>query len=88
MQAKFEEMTRVLPTEGIVTTAEAALVVCAGYSVHVWRQHSHAVHAVEDMLMEQLIAAIGKRIGPADFAKRVVGLVFGAVMCCPPSLCG
>ncbi len=44
-------------------------VVCAGYSVHVWRQYNHAVQAVEDMLMNQLIAAIGQHIGPDDFAK-------------------
>jgi hypothetical protein len=127
MQAKFEQMTKVLPIEGIVTTAEAALVsqwlcvvccgvclhlercgwgksfssslslsdvvavvapctlthrssglctkpvrrqvVCAGYSVHVWRQYSHAAQAVEDMLMNQLIAAIGQHICPDDFAK-------------------
>jgi hypothetical protein len=69
MQAKFEQMNKVLPIEGIVTTAEAALVVCAGYSVHVWRQYSHAVQAVEGMLLDQLIAAIGQHIGPADFAK-------------------
>jgi hypothetical protein len=69
MQAKFEQMNKVLPSEGIVSTAEAALVVCAGYSVHVWRQYGHAVQAVEGMLMDQLIAAVGQHIGPADFAK-------------------
>ncbi len=44
-------------------------VLCAGYSVQIWRQYSHAVQAVEDMLMTQLVAAIGQRIGPDDFAK-------------------
>jgi hypothetical protein len=43
--------------------------VCAGYSTRVWRQYSAAVQAVEDMLMDQLIAAIGQHIGPDDFAK-------------------
>jgi hypothetical protein len=72
MRAKFEQMNKVLPIEGIVTTAEAALVVCAGYSQRMWRQYSHTVQLVEGMLMDQLVAAIGQHIGPADFAKWVV----------------
>ena len=58
-----------LRSSGLCTKPVRRQVVCAGYSVHVWRQYSHAVQAVEDMLMNQLIAAIGQHIGPDDFAK-------------------
>ena len=76
LQTKFVQMKEVLPGQGVVTTVEAGVVVSLGYSVKLWRQYSHAVQAVEQMLMNQLIAAIGKRIGPDDFAKYVVITVY------------
>lgn len=69
LEARFGQIREVLPSSGVVTPVEANVVVCAGYSMLVWRQYNNAVQAVEDMLMQQLIAAIGQRIGPADFAK-------------------
>ena len=69
LEARFGQIREVLPSSGVVTPLEANVVVCAGYSMLVWRQYNNAVQAVEDMLMQQLIAAIGQRIGPADFAK-------------------
>ena len=61
LAARFAQIEEVLPREGVITPVEANLVVCAGYSMLVARQYSHAVQAVEDMLMNQLVAAIGDR---------------------------
>lgn len=44
-------------------------MICDRYCVEVGRQLSSAVQAVEEMLRQQVIAAIGKHIGPSDFAK-------------------
>mmetsp|Transcript_37204 Transcript_37204/g.54779 ORF Transcript_37204/g.54779 Transcript_37204/m.54779 type:complete len:923 (+) Transcript_37204:98-2866(+) len=69
MKEHIDSMDAVLPEDGVITTAEGAMVACAAYSAKLWQQYQAAVQSVEDLLMSQLIAAIGKRIGPNDFAK-------------------
>ena len=69
MKAPMDKIDTELPRTGVVTIAEAGVLVACGYSVRIWAQFNEAVQTVENMLMEQLVAAIGKRITPADFSK-------------------
>ena len=66
---QLSKIQSLLPMEGVFTTAEANLVFGLAYSVALWTTFSDAVQAIEELLMQQLVAAIGKEIQPYDFAK-------------------
>lgn len=53
----------------LITAVEASLVVTLSHLRQVCRQLTAAVDYVEAMLRDQLIAAIGKEVTPADFAS-------------------
>jgi hypothetical protein len=56
------------PTDGTVITAvEAGLLVALLHAARVCQQHGDSVAYIEQMLRDQLIAAIGKEVTPADF---------------------
>jgi hypothetical protein len=50
-----------------IARREAALVVMAKHAAAIVEAHAHAVDYVEQMLREQLIAAVGKVLAPPDF---------------------
>ena len=52
----------------VITAVEAGLLVTLAHLRQVCAQHGAAVDYVEAMLRDQLIAAIGKELTPADFA--------------------
>lgn len=52
----------------VITAVEAGLLVTLAHLRRVCGQHAAAVDYVEAMLRDQLIAAIGKELTPADFA--------------------
>jgi hypothetical protein len=51
----------------VITAVEAALLVTLLHARTVCQRYSDSVDYIEDMLRQQLIAAIGKELTPADF---------------------
>jgi hypothetical protein len=71
LHSRLAAVAEDLPAAGTLAAAEARMVMAALYSQSLWRAYAEAVDAVEAMLMEQLVAAIGKEITPEDFARSV-----------------
>jgi hypothetical protein len=66
---KWRALSAAFPNDGTVITAvEAGLLVVLLHVEHVIEQHALAVDHVEQMLRNQLVAAIGKVVTPADFS--------------------
>jgi len=66
---KYEQLTSTFPNKGLISAKEAKLVVVLIHGQKVAQHHLDVVSYVEDMLRKQLIAAIGKEVGPADFSE-------------------
>ncbi|HVJ92033.1 MAG TPA: hypothetical protein VM580_19665, partial [Labilithrix sp.] len=65
---KWRALSTAFPNDGtIVTAVEAGLLVTLLHVRQVVEHHAHAVDHIEQMLRNQLVAAIGKVITPADF---------------------
>lgn len=65
---KMRALATVFPKDTTVVTAiEAALLVTLLHVKQVVEHHAHSVDHVEQMLRNQLVAAIGKEVTPADF---------------------
>eukprot|EP00750_Incisomonas_marina_P027551 INCI6203.8.p1 GENE.INCI6203.8~~INCI6203.8.p1 ORF type:complete len:711 (-),score=126.31 INCI6203.8:177-2309(-) len=69
LTAKLKQFEHTMPATGVITPLEARLVLCARHSMVVWREYVQSIEALEALLMKQLVAAIGKHIGPKDFAE-------------------
>eukprot|EP01065_Artemidia_motanka_P051880 TRINITY_DN921_c0_g1_i2.p1 TRINITY_DN921_c0_g1~~TRINITY_DN921_c0_g1_i2.p1 ORF type:complete len:882 (+),score=165.88 TRINITY_DN921_c0_g1_i2:64-2709(+) len=72
LTGRLEQLERALPGEDsgqLITAASARLAVLCLHAGALCDGHRVAVAAVEDMLRKQLIAAIGKEVGPDDFAE-------------------
>ncbi|MBL8685173.1 MAG: hypothetical protein JNK05_38705 [Myxococcales bacterium] len=68
--ARCQDIAKVFPRDASVITAlEASLVAVSRHARQVCRQFFDGVAYVEQMLRNQLVAAIGKELSPADFAK-------------------
>jgi hypothetical protein len=67
---KYEALTSTFPAnKGLIALKEAKLVVVLLHGQRVAQAHLDMVDYVENMLRKQLIAAIGKEIGPVDFSE-------------------
>jgi hypothetical protein len=65
---KCRALSTVFPRDAtVITAASACLLVTLLHARQVCRQHADSIAYIEDMLREQLIAAIGKELTPADF---------------------
>lgn len=65
---KCRALSTVFPRDSsVITAVEAGLLVTVLHAARVCMQHAESVAYIEDMLREQLIAAIGKELTPADF---------------------
>lgn len=65
---KVRALSTAFPKDGTVITAvEAALLVTLLHVKLVVEHHAHTVDHIEQMLRNQLVAAIGKELTPADF---------------------
>lgn len=62
-------LAKVFPQQSptIITSAEAVLLVTLLHAQHVCQAFEHGIDFIEEMLRSQLIAAIGKELGPKDF---------------------
>ena len=73
IRERFDKMSKTLPhgndAVGVLTAAEARVVVTLDYIGVVADHFSESITAIEKMLMNQLVSAIGKEIGPNDFSK-------------------
>jgi len=76
-------------TEGLITYAEMALHATLQHSSDVYQQYTRSIDYIESMLRSQLIAAIGKVLGPGDFAeymqfhnRKLFGEAFAPVPFC------
>lgn len=66
---RIEEVRQGFPNGGTVATAaEAVLVVILRHCAQVCEQWSDVLDYIEGMIRQQLVAAIGKEVTPADFA--------------------
>ena len=65
---KLRALSTVFPRDAtLITAVEAGLVVTLLHARQVCRQHADSIAYIEHMLRDQLIAAIGKELTPADF---------------------
>lgn len=69
LSAKLNQFQQTLPTTGIATPYEASLILCARHSISLWHEYVQSIEVLEALLMKQLVAAIGKHIGPKDFEE-------------------
>ncbi|MCS6901257.1 MAG: hypothetical protein RMJ98_16530, partial [Myxococcales bacterium] len=65
---RFAQIAKIFPQEGLITSADAALLVTLLHLIEVAQHHADGVDYIEAMLRNQLIAAIGKELTPADFS--------------------
>eukprot|EP01062_Namystynia_karyoxenos_P072277 TRINITY_DN682_c0_g2_i1.p1 TRINITY_DN682_c0_g2~~TRINITY_DN682_c0_g2_i1.p1 ORF type:complete len:1004 (+),score=317.32 TRINITY_DN682_c0_g2_i1:78-3089(+) len=67
-----QRRTQTLPsadTGQFINATAAGLAVAIAHAAELGQQQREVVAAVENMLRSQLVAAIGKEVGPADFAE-------------------
>eukprot|EP01062_Namystynia_karyoxenos_P072269 TRINITY_DN682_c0_g1_i2.p1 TRINITY_DN682_c0_g1~~TRINITY_DN682_c0_g1_i2.p1 ORF type:complete len:935 (+),score=402.88 TRINITY_DN682_c0_g1_i2:116-2806(+) len=72
LATRREAIARVLPAAEsgeLITVVGAGLSIALQHAALLAQHHAWAVQSIEDMLCKQLIAAIGKELGPADFAE-------------------
>lgn len=67
--ARFESFDKLYPLKGLVTPTEARLCAIGNHLSKNAANLADAVEGVEGMLRAQLIGAIGKVIGPVEFAN-------------------
>lgn len=68
--ARCQDIAKVFPRDAsVITAVEASLVAVCRHARQVCRQFFDGVAYVEQMLRNQLVAAIGKELSSADFAK-------------------
>jgi hypothetical protein len=68
----FHNLARVYPSKEVmklITISEASMVLVCKHMERLIEQYQNSVEYVEDMLKQQLIAAIGKEIQPNDFEQ-------------------
>lgn len=68
----FHNLARVYPAKEmmkLITISEASMVLVCKHMERLIEQYQNSVEYVEDMLKQQLIAAIGKEIHPNDFEQ-------------------
>jgi hypothetical protein len=69
LERKRQALAAAFPRDNsIITVVEAGLLVTLLHVRDVCRQHADSVDYIENMLRQQLIAAIGKELTPADFS--------------------
>lgn len=68
---KFSSFDRVFPTGSnkLITSAEANILALVDHAKQVSQYFSDGIEYIEHTLRKQLIAAIGKEVGPIDFAN-------------------
>merc|ERR1712166_330661 len=70
LDRKCEEVASVFAVDGsVVTSADAIVGVVLRHMTDVIDTYNQAIQYVEDMLRDQLIAAIGKEVTPDQFAE-------------------
>lgn len=65
---KRRNIAEAVPDQGVYTPAEAYLGVCLRHCNDVLMHWSESMSYVEQLLRDQLVAAIGKEVTPAEFA--------------------
>lgn len=69
LTTKCDALAQAFPADDtVITVKEACLVLTARHAREVCGHYGSSVDHVEAMLRQQLIAAIGKEVGPSDFA--------------------
>ena len=67
---KFDELAKQFPSGGkLITVAEANLLVVVLHSTQLAQHYHDGVNYIESMLHKQVVSAIGKEVGPSDFAQ-------------------
>eukprot|EP01122_Echinamoeba_exundans_P013034 TRINITY_DN5621_c0_g4_i2.p1 TRINITY_DN5621_c0_g4~~TRINITY_DN5621_c0_g4_i2.p1 ORF type:complete len:638 (+),score=189.56 TRINITY_DN5621_c0_g4_i2:74-1987(+) len=68
---KFGELEKTFPVSGnkLISTKEANLIVVLDHAEKITDHHTDGIEYLEFMLRKQLIAAIGKEVGPIDFSN-------------------
>ena len=67
--AKCDALARAFPAdESVITVREACLVLTVRHAREVCAHLGDGVNHIEAMLRQQLVAAIGKEVGPSEFA--------------------
>lgn len=76
IKEKFDSLDKEFPKGGkgsmIITRAEAKMMVTAMHGSSIAQAFSDGVECIENMLLQQLISAIGKIVTPVDFTKYLV----------------
>lgn len=69
LAARCAQLGQIFPRDtSLITAADAILLVTLLHAVDVCQRFADGVNHIEAMLREQLIAAIGKELSPADFS--------------------
>ncbi|MCC7537080.1 MAG: hypothetical protein IT379_12740 [Deltaproteobacteria bacterium] len=69
LSEKCRSLAKVFPrNDTVITVVEAALLTTLRHAQRVCQQYADGVDSIEQMLRDQLVAAIGKELSPADFA--------------------
>lgn len=73
LQEVFTQLSQLYPSgdtsTGLLSTAEARLIVAVGHAENIGKFYSDSVDYVESLLRKQLVEAIGKTVQPADFSN-------------------
>jgi len=64
---RFTELDKTFPTEGLISRAEARIIVTMLHAQQICQQHADGIYYIEDMLYQQFRQAIGRSVTPADF---------------------
>ena len=67
IEQKFAELAPLFPSTGLVTLPAVQLVLLARHALEMTLDYRTGVNSIEKMLWSQLVAAIGKEVGPSDF---------------------
>ena len=65
---KFAEIEKVLPKENLITLAEGRLLVCLQHAIEISQEFSNGIYYLENMLRQQIIKSIGKKVTSSDFS--------------------
>jgi len=72
LQEKIDSLQKIFPAEGFLTYHQAIFPTILLHSKETCEQHGNAIDYIEKMLHDQLVSAIGREIGPTDFAEYMV----------------
>ena len=70
INAKIVQLQKTLPDDNsLITSPDATIIICLKHCIQICQAYGDGVQFIENMLREQLIAAIGKEVSAPDFAE-------------------